>query len=65
MRFVVAMGETIRAENVLPGGQSGAPGAPHYTDQLDLWVENRTHPILFDEEEIKAAAVKVERFVAP
>ena len=28
---------------ITPGGQSGHPGSPHYTDQLEQWVEGGYH----------------------
>lgn len=60
-RFTVQMGETIRAENVLPGGQAGSPSS-HYTDQLELWLGSLAHPMLFAEEEVQAGATREEIF---
>jgi penicillin amidase len=48
-RFVAELRpDGARPEQVLPGGQSGVPGAKHYGDQLPLWLTNRFHPLLTD-----------------
>ncbi|MDP2950604.1 MAG: penicillin acylase family protein, partial [Chloroflexota bacterium] len=43
-----------RADNVIPGGQSGHPHSPHHQDQLRLWLDNRCRPMLFDRRDIEA-----------
>ncbi len=43
-----------RAENVIPGGQSGHPESPHYQDQLHTWLDNRCRPMLFDRRDVEA-----------
>jgi penicillin amidase len=43
-----------RAENVIPGGQSGHPDSPHHQDQLRIWLENRCRPMLFGRRDIEA-----------
>lgn len=45
----------VRGENVIPGGQQSKIGAPHYSDQMTLWLENKAHPMLFTPEEIEKA----------
>jgi penicillin amidase len=47
MRLVVEMGDPIRAYSVNFGGQSGHPGAPHYQDQIDEWLEGIYFPVHF------------------
>jgi penicillin amidase len=39
-RSVVEMGSSgpVRAKNVIPGGEDGRPGKPHYGDQTNLWL---------------------------
>ena len=48
-RMLVALGaldgELPRAEVVYPGGQSGRPGHPHYTDMLDAWAAGEYYPV--------------------
>jgi penicillin amidase len=36
-RMVVELGDSIRAWGTYPGGQSGNPFSPRYTDRLPLW----------------------------
>ncbi|UCD83248.1 MAG: penicillin acylase family protein, partial [Deltaproteobacteria bacterium] len=60
MRMVVELQPgAIRGENVIPGGDSGNPPlpaiqreSPHYDDQAQLWVDNKTHPMWFYTEEV-------------
>lgn len=42
LRMIVDTGDWSRSGFVLPGGQSGHPGSPHYCDQLALWHQGRT-----------------------
>jgi penicillin amidase len=52
-RYAAELGpEEIRAFQVLPGGQSGVPGARHYGDQLSLWLTNAFHPLFTTRHEI-------------
>jgi penicillin amidase len=44
-RMVVAPGHESKAILHMPGGQSGQPSSPHYSDQQQAWVEGR--PIAF------------------
>ena len=44
-RFVGEMSSTIQATEVIPGGNSGVLGSPHYADQLPLWLSNLYHPL--------------------
>jgi len=39
LRFVAVMNEKIESEVVIAGGQSGHPLSPHYSDQLEAWLE--------------------------
>lgn len=63
-RMVVALGPSgVRGQNILPGGQSGIPGSPHFADQVQLWLANETLPMRYLPEEVAAGAVSRERFV--
>jgi penicillin amidase len=42
----------IRAFEVIPGGESGVPGSPHYADQVSLWLSNGYHPLFFSKAEV-------------
>lgn len=46
-RLVVQLGTPPRAWAVLPGGQSGHPGASHFGDQLDDWAGGRYHEVVY------------------
>lgn len=45
-------GKIQHAENVLPGGESSDPASPHFDDQLKLWLQNKTRPMYFSEEDV-------------
>ncbi len=44
-RMIVKMSKPIEAYGVYPGGQSGHPGSPHYTDMLDHWVQGKYYKL--------------------
>jgi penicillin amidase len=47
-RMVVSLEKSgIRAWATYPGGQSGNPGSPHYTDMLDRWSNGRYFALHF------------------
>lgn len=57
MRFVCEMTPSgPRAKNALPGGQVFDPDSPHYRDQLELWLGNRTFDLAFRDEEVVRSA---------
>ena len=56
-RFVGEMSPVISAVEVLPGGNSGVLGSPHYADQLPSWLVNAYHPLVIPAREAGAAAV--------
>jgi len=37
LRLILDLGSWDRSCGVLPSGQSGHPGSPHYQDQTDRW----------------------------
>ena len=48
MRMVVALGGgNVEGQNIVPGGQSGLTDSPHFHDQLELWLGNKTYPMRF------------------
>jgi len=51
MRMVVDVGEWEDNRFVLPGGQSGNPMSPHYSDQLDLYLFGGAVSIAWSDEE--------------
>lgn len=46
-RMVVALGDTVQAWGVYPGGQSGAVGSAHYTDFTDTWAKGNYFDLQF------------------
>jgi penicillin amidase len=49
MRMIVDMSDFDASQTVLPTGQSGHPGHPHYDDQIELWLNGELHPIWWSE----------------
>lgn len=39
---------------ILPPGQSGHPGSPHYRDGIEPWLKGKYWPMLWDWQEIKS-----------
>lgn len=46
-RMVVELGPEVRAWAVYPGGQSGSPASPRYTDRLSRWALGQLDEVLF------------------
>ena len=46
-RMVVELGEEIVGRGVYPGGQSGHPLSPAYSDRIEGWVGGRLRPLRF------------------
>ena len=47
-RMVVSLEKSgIRAWGTYPGGQSGNPGSPHYTDMLGRWLDGKYFSLNF------------------
>ena len=44
-RMVVELGDQPRAYGVYPGGQSGNPGSPYYTNLLEYWRTGQYYPL--------------------
>jgi penicillin amidase len=53
-----------RAEEVIPGGQVGIVGHPHYANQLPLWLTNAYHPFPYRPNEV-VQATEVFRIFFP
>ena len=46
-RMVVALGPTIEAYGIYPGGQSGNPGSLYYDNLIPAWTQGNLAPIVF------------------
>lgn len=55
-RFVFDLSDWQRSAWVVPLGASGHPGSPHYADQAAAWGAIQLYPMLYDWEQIGAAA---------
>ncbi len=55
LRMVVDVGEWELSRFVLPGGQSGNPFSPHYSDQLGLWRLGDALPIPWSKQAVRRA----------
>lgn len=53
-RMIVDFADVNRAVWVLPPGQSGHPGSPHYNDGIQPWLSLEYHPMLWDWDCIRA-----------
>ena len=56
---VVEFGEKVRAKSILVGGQSGNPDSPHFTDQIEGYIEGNFKDVLFYREDVKRFAAKL------
>ena len=54
-RQLYDVGEWDRSQFVLPPGQSGHPGSPHYDDLLEPWLQGEYVPLLFSREAVDGA----------
>ncbi|MBL8793052.1 MAG: penicillin acylase family protein [Planctomycetia bacterium] len=54
-RVVFDVGHWDAARFVLPGGQSGQPGSPHYDDLLPAWRQGDYRPLWFSEPAVARA----------
>jgi len=52
-------GEDVEIETVLPYGNSNNNRSPHYTDQMDLYVNKKTKKMTLDREKIYEGAVRI------
>ena len=58
MRMVIDVGNWAASRFVLPGGQSGNPLSPHYSDMLPLWRRGSGVPIAWSAHEVQRATVE-------
>ncbi len=64
-RSVVEMApNAIIGKNVIPGGQNGVVGRPHYGDQVDLWLGNGYHETYLYTDDVVANAASRETYPA-
>jgi penicillin G amidase len=56
IRLLADLGDLKKSRFGNTSGQSGSPFSPHYADFIEDWLEVKTHPLLFNREEILANA---------
>ncbi len=58
IRFVAELDPAgPKARNALPGGEIFDPTSPHYDDQLQLWLQNKTFDFAFADADVLAQAM--------
>lgn len=55
-RQILDVGDLNSAKIVIPPGNSGQPGSPHYDDNLQRWINGEYHPLFVDWGDIDANA---------
>jgi len=63
MRLITVPGKWDATNQVIPLGQSGDPGSPHYQDQFELWKSGKPAVFPFSEGAVKRAAVSITSLV--
>jgi penicillin amidase len=53
-RMILDLADVSHAYWILPPGQSGHPGSPHYSDGIQPWLNMQYHPMLWDWADIRA-----------
>jgi penicillin amidase len=46
-RMVVSLGDEVSARGTYPGGQSGNPVSPGYSDRIEAWAEGALQPLRY------------------
>ncbi len=52
-RMIVDLGNMDDTLHVLPTGESGQLGSPHYKDQIALYLNGEYHPVWTDRQELE------------
>ena len=46
-RMIVELGQEVKAYGIYPGGQSGNPGSPFYSDMIQDWADGKYYELKF------------------
>ena len=57
-RVVYDLSDLDASRGILPTGQSGNPGSPHWNDQTDLWAAGDHRPLPFTRAAVEEAAAE-------
>jgi penicillin amidase len=55
-RQIVDLGDLSQSVAMYPPGQSGQLGSPHYDDLITPWLRGEYHPMLWERDQVSAAA---------
>jgi penicillin amidase len=55
-RQIVDLSDLSQSVAVIPPGQSGQLGSPHYDDLIDPWIEGEYFPVLWTKDQIEKAS---------
>lgn len=55
-RQIVDLGDLSRSRSIIPPGQSGQLGSPHYADLVDPWLHGECLPMLWTREQVEQEA---------
>ncbi len=55
-RQIIDLGDLSKSEAIIPPGQSGHLGSPHYDDLIEPWLHGKYHPLLWTREQIESQA---------
>ncbi|HEY7349760.1 MAG TPA: penicillin acylase family protein [Ktedonobacterales bacterium] len=55
-RQIIDLADTRSGLFGYPTGQSGHPGSPHYADMIETWLAVKHYPLLYERDQIEAAA---------
>lgn len=47
-RMIVSLENTVWAQVIYPGGQSGNPASTYYLNQLETWEQGKYHVVKMD-----------------
>jgi len=54
VRHIIDLGDFSRSEFIIPAGQSGQLGSPHYSDLTELWLTGEYRPMLWTRAQVEA-----------
>lgn len=59
-RMIVALGKSVKAYGVFPGGESGNPGSFYYDDMVDTWSSGKLNELVY----LQSKDEKSERIIS-
>jgi penicillin amidase len=59
-RMIVALGRSVKAYGIFPGGESGNPGSFYYDDMVDTWSSGKLNELVY----LQSKDEKSERIIS-